>query len=299
VGVVGLLALALLGCPKDPGAARAPTAGPGQCPTFTSAVDESQCLELPDGYGTTAEAPLEWGLAARGNEALYFGRLICPNGATADTTRVGSIGAAPVRSAAPLADEEPFGGTDILDAWSVSCPGLPTVTLYANTYRCGNPCPPPPYRLLPATATTALERSRVALDAQDLETAAGAAKEAATAEPESEIVQAWLGMVLLRADRPVPALDAFQAAQRMDPFDPWHRLHEAYAYQALEQGDRAEAVLDELRATLPSDHELTGDVTCMKAWAVRSRVGEAEARGLAEAACARGVGACCPDTWGP
>ncbi len=296
--MIGALWLMLLACPKPSAESPSGRAVSAACPTFVSDVHASSCDGLPGGYGTTKEMPLEWGLAARGNDSsLYYGRLVCPNGAVASARRTGNAGAPPQPSGSPLVGDGEWSGNDVLDSWAVTCPGMPAVTLYTNTYRCGSPCAPRPFDLLPAAATRALERSRLALEAKDVEGALAGAREAAAAEPESEIVQAWLGMVLLESGRPVPAVDAFAAASSMNPFDPYHRLHEAFAWQALNEPDKAEQVIDELRGSLAPDHALVPDVTCMKAWAIRVRGDEPGGRPLAEAACARGVSACCPERW--
>lgn len=115
--------------------------GPTGCEMAGAELEAGVCQNVPEGYGTTKERPLEYGTAGGVQSAgLGFGRLICPDGGRAETRRLGSVGEAPAESESEPSGEETL---DVLDLWLVSCPssGM-TYRVYHNMYRCGSPCPP-------------------------------------------------------------------------------------------------------------------------------------------------------------
>jgi len=210
-----LLLLLVAACPgRRPagtdGALSDPDATPDRCPSAERDLDPAACLEVPPKYGLSRKAPLEWGLGATGT--LWFGRLVCPGGADPDVVRLGSISTKAPRSDSPPSGVPNFGG-DILDAWSVSCPGGPEEqTWYSNMYRCGNPCPPEGFSVMSAEGMRLWLASRKAYDAGRSADAHQLAREAAEAWPASERIQYWLGVTALDQRDLHTALDAFGRA---------------------------------------------------------------------------------------
>lgn len=165
---IGLLSIAVFGCAGVQEKRSAPVAvtmGPS-CPTVETDVPPELCEGLPEGYGLSRHAPVEWGLPPATGitresgpmpiTSLYYGRLLCSDGSH-PTILSRSMGGVPPskptspRSPRPKVSEE---AEDILDFWKVQC-GDTLVRMYANTYRCGSVCPPAPFKVMPAAAWNA------------------------------------------------------------------------------------------------------------------------------------------------
>lgn len=162
-----LLPLALFGCAgvqeKRPGPVSI-ASGPS-CPTVETEAPAEYCVGLPEDYGLSRQSPVEWGLQAavgvnRTNGpvvgSLYYGRLLCRDGSSPTLLSRSMAGPAPIdstsdRSPRPKVESD---SPEVLDYWKVQC-GDTLVRMYSNSYRCGSPCVPSPFKLLPAAAWSA------------------------------------------------------------------------------------------------------------------------------------------------
>jgi tetratricopeptide (TPR) repeat protein len=185
-------------------------------------------------------------------------------------------------------------GGEILDAWSVSCPGGPAgQTWYANMYRCGDPCPPADFSVMSAEGMRLWLASGRAYDAGQIADAHELAREAAAAWPASERIQYWLGMTALDQRDLRTALDAFGRAAEMDPEDVANLYHLAGA----QHGAGLTALfVDTLARGLeiaPPDHPIRPGLVCMAAMERWEHGDREAAMPLAEEACAAGFEPCC------
>lgn len=299
------VAMVVLGCASAPVEKAGVEGFENTCPSLELALDLRACADLPEDYGLAPTSPLEWGPGAHGNDTLWMGRLMCAEGAVPKVKRLGSLGEPPRASqSAPSPLWTGFG--EVLDMWEVQCPGEAEArVLYANIYRCGNPCPPSPLKILDAEAALALAAGEDAMGALQagqisqevaLETMVESGKRAGEVAPGSEAVQSRLGFAYLVSQRFDEARQAYERAAEINPGDPFHLLHlswvEMEAGNALAYAERVEALV---RGT-PEDHELYPEALCRYAGVL---VGSEEpgameqAAMLAEQACSAGFDACC------
>lgn len=265
---------------------------PTTCPKLSDDVDEEHCRTVrPADYGLVPEAPLEIGLAASGR-SIWFGRLLCPNGALPEVTRRGNIGPPKRPSRSPLSAMGRLG-FELLDVWEVRCPldDTPT-TLYTNIYRCGLKCPPGNFRVLDA------RRHGIYLEAAGMvgkgrfSEALKKMEEIGPEERTTEKINHRLGVLYLREGRLKDARAALEIARAMDPVDPYLRLHVGFV--DLQEGnlDAYAAVVTALLEELPEDHALHPELACRKGVVLRES-DEKRGKALMGEACEQGHQPCC------
>lgn len=204
------------------------------CPTPERDLPEAICRDLPEDYGLSREHPVEWGARAASGvnikdrympvESLYFGRLICQDGSDPRIVSRGMDGPALAVSTAardPKRIKADETAPDIIDFWRLWC-GDTLYGLYSNSYRCGSPCVPSPFKLIPAEAHAAYEE----------------------------------GKRHRREGRMLEALHAYQRA--LDLYPESVRFHEAVIRAHIETGDLEAALAhaDAAMARFPREHYL-------------------------------------------
>ena len=273
---------------------------PSPCPSPDSDPEARCPREVGAEYGYRPESPLELGLAA-GGDLLWFGRLLCENGARPSVRRVGAVGRPVTPSgAAPSPALAALPGTaELLDRWEVRCPGDATPrTLYSNLYRCGLACPPRPFRVLPAATSHLLEQC----DARAKDKPADALP-LLDQVPDSDrnlapVLDrtAWL---LVAAQRYADAEAAFRRLLTMDPNDVAARMGVAMARKWLgDDASYASEVLA-LRAVVSPGDEWYTDVQCAAGRVLQSQGQPVEASEAMEAACSEREAGCCDPTNSP
>ena len=249
------------------------------CPATQALTLQSCTAQLPVGYGSLPSKPLEWGATRAG--ALYFGRLVCPNGGLAMTERT---------------ETRPELSAEGTEAWEVRCPGDPTPrTWYATPRRCGNPCPPDGLRVIPQLALQRYLASVAAFEAADIQLALQRVDEAVALAPPNELLTLWKGTMLEQSGRPLEAVPYYEAAVRMNPDEPAHKLFLARAQRAAGHEPPYRAAIDDLLAKLPGGHPLVPELQCLKAELLNKDGKTAEAHALAATACQGGQADCCPE----
>ena len=273
VAVVGLLA----GC----AAPRAEVADPvGEtavdCPATHEIVLQTCSGPQPVGYGSLPSKPLEWGATRAG--ALYFGRLVCPGGGLALSERV-----VPER---PLAEG--------VEAWQVRCPGNPTPHLwYTTARRCGNPCPPDGLTVIPQSALQRYLASVAAFDEGDAQRALRLVDVAVGLAPENELLTLWKATMLEQTGHAAEAVPLFEAAVRMNPDAPAHKLFLARSQRAIGHEQPYRAAVADLLGRLPPGHALIPELQCLQADLLKRDGKLPEAQTLAATACKGGHADCC------
>ena len=221
-----------------------------------------------------------------------MGRLTCPSGASADSVRVGNIGAAPVASTATPSGV-PSLGVDILDVWEVQRPGETPRQWYTNVYRCGDLCPPQGFQILPADAYAAMMETQRALQDGRADDAIQAAADAIQLAPGFELPYLVQGATHMATADAAGALAAFEGAARLAP----DRIATLYPRVVLlrEAGRTEEANTLALRLLelTPPDHPERAPAACMAALAHLEQGSEDVGRTLAGEACDAGFVLCC------
>lgn len=285
-----LPAALLLGCAR--GAPDSPAAGAALCPTAATVVEAAACQPEP-GLGRSVDAPLEWGRGAASDSQLWLGRLACADGAVPQTHRLRIAGEA-ARSRAPRSSVPlPEDGRELLDEWSVRCPGAPEQTWIANAYRCGTLCPPGDFRLLPADAAVALEEARLALGSGDADAARTAAAAAVRAAPGFEVSHFTQGATLMALDDADGALAAFEAAAAINPENISGLYARIVLLRASGQPDEAHPLAAQLLAITPDHHPQRPAALCMAALSHHEQGRHSTAMAMAGQACAKGFDLCC------
>lgn len=261
-----------------------------QCPAPTLEVEPTLCQGLPSKHGQVPELPLEWGVDVVG-EQLWFGRLVCEDGAMPKLRLEGVYGPAPKASLAPPSPTQ-SEALDLLDRWTLRCPGQPAMTLYYNLYRCGSPCPPLGVSLLPAAAFKDYLASLEAHGARRLEEAYELATRALDASPESELFRLWLATLANERGLHERALLLYEEAAARYTSDAQLQLRRAETLLLLDRPREAEALLTKLLDALPSTHKERPYSMCLHATAVMLFDLERSAP-LARAACQAGASSCC------
>jgi hypothetical protein len=287
--------------PPEPAVARA--VAPDEVP---SARGEPRCVErdedldvtaectgaLPEGYGTTREQPLEWGPGNASGGTLYFNRLICPSGAAPYVNRTGSVGGAPVASSAPLVLNLP--SADILDRWEVHCPTAPPRIWYANMYRCGNPCPPDGFEVLPVVALDALVNTRPMLEQRRYAEALAALEYAIALTPvRFELLEFRRATFLFLSHRYAEALSIYDWLTGVSPANPYYVLYRGMIFNELGDAERYGAALNELLSDLPENHELVPELHCRRGRYLHLVNRHDEADEAERRACELGFARCC------
>lgn len=295
-----LVMAVLAGCGKKTPPASVPdavAAAPEDCPTPETVVDMAQCEDLPRKHGLTAQTPLEWGDAGRGQ--LWFGRLMCPSGASPQAERTGNIGSVQYGSSAPLSQHGTAmsglsGGQspDIVDAWTIHCPGE-SQEWYANIYRCGNPCPPAGFRIMDAEAARAVSDADELLTGGQPSAALGAARKAHEIEPGADLPLIYQGLALIRMGRYVDALDSLEKALEIDPTASVVSMYAVKSAMLIEDWERGRAFSDTLLDNLSAEDPAYPDALCLHAEVLAGQ-GDAEAEPTRAAACEAGAESCCP-----
>lgn len=246
---------------------------------------------MPRGYGSEAH-PVEWGWGGVG--IPYFGRLICPNGAPADVIAKGTKLVAPP-SSSPRSDFARSSESESLELFTLRCGGLEKpVVLATNPYRCGNPCTPAPFKLLPADAAKELQAARDALRGEAWGRALASADRAEAMAPgilEPVRIRAQAFEELGRLDDSIAAWDRVIAA---DPGD--HVAWYGRSFALFRKGDLAgaEKALADLDAQLEKDDPLYGQTACART-ALLERMGrEDDANTMKIELCAEVPAPCCP-----
>ncbi len=231
----------------------------------------------PVGYGSLPSKPLEWGATRAG--ALYFGRLVCPGGGLAMTER------------AQATSELTAQG---VEAWEVRCPGDPTPrTWYATPRKCGNPCPPDGLRVIPQPALQRYLASVEAFEEGDAKRALERIDEAVALAPPNELLTLWKGTMLEQTGHAVEAVPYYEAAVRMNPDEPAHKLFLARAQRAAGHDAPYRSAVNDLLGKLPAGHPLVPELQCLKAEMLKKDGKNAESSALAAAACKAGHADCC------
>ncbi len=267
----------------------APVTDPyGQCVTPQTRVDVQTCAR---DRGASKAAPVEWGSKA-GRGTLYFGRLMCEDGADPAVRRVGSGGK--VSSEAP---EDPAMKSmmfDIVDLWEVTCPGKAPQVVYHNLYRCGDPCPPAGLSILPAQAEGELRVSLEQLRADDIEGAWVHGQNALKLAPESERLLRW--NALLAARRRDAAASASYGARALAKNPDRHGTRILRAQMLLRLGKKKEAARDAsyLESNLKPGSTYAPTLMCLQAELLRGEAGkEAQMKDGIDKACQAGSKRCC------
>ena len=248
------------------------------CPATHELTLQSCAGPASVGYGSLPSKPLEWGATRAG--ALYFGRLVCPGGGLAMTERA--------QSGALLS-------LDGVEAWEVRCPGDQTPRIwYATPRKCGNPCPPDGLRVIPQSALQRYIASVEAFDAGDTKLALQRIDEAVVLAPPNELLTLWKGTMLEQSGRPLEAVAYYEAAVRMNPDEPSHKLFLARAQRTAGHEAPYRSAVDDLLAKLPSGHPLVPELQCLKAELLAKDGKSAEAQALATKACQNSHADCCP-----
>jgi len=294
IACAGMLLLA--GCASrsaNPPATDAPSAPFLACAERTLHVPEEACADLPAGFGYSPDVALEWGdkaAAGVGKVPLYFGRLMCPDGTSAEGQRTGTTGSR-VRSTSPPS-KMPFT-SDIIDRWEVSC-GAETAVIYTNMYRCGRPCVPAPFRLLPAAAAEAVFASLEFQRDGAMDEALAYARDAAAAYPASEQVQARVVTVLRRMGRDTEAMVQASDGLRVVPNSILLRMLLAFSLDSLGELEFAAEVVDDVLERVPdSDRDYRPYALCRRGLIARELGDHENARKFMQEACAIGDDACC------
>lgn len=272
-------------------------AAPAACPTPDAVVDMAQCAALPKQHGLTPETPLEWGNAGRGQ--LWYGRLMCPSGASPQVERSGNIGSVKYGSTAALSEHgEAMSGLaggespDIVDAWTVHCPGG-SHEWYANIYRCGSPCPPAGFRIMDAEAARAVSDADELLSGGQPTAALNAARKAQDLEPGADMPMLYAGLALIQLGRYAEALDALEAAFAIDSTATVPGLYAIQSAVLTESWARGRAISDTMMGQLSPGDEAYPDALCLRSRILAGQ-GDAGADTAREAACAAGAASCCP-----
>ncbi len=251
---------------------------PKRCPTRDIDIPAAWCTDISPHHGTTPATALQWG-PATADGILWEGRLLCPDG-THPQVSAGHV---------PTGDEHAH-----LMVWKLSCPDDgPKRTWYVDPTRCGNPCPPPPFRLIAAAAYKRFVASRIAVYGGASQRAVELAKEALKMAPGSEKLRWWLGVTLFEARRYADALVAFGRAAQLNPNDPHLKLHMAMCKLALGRDGEYVADLQAIMASTPAGQQVVADVACRLAMILLSKGRAAEAEKMAQVACDAGQAACC------
>lgn len=287
-----VVALVLSACPgrKEPSLLPGMTEPPGSCISALEDLDPGRCDRVGPGRGLSPEQPLEWGPAAIGT--LWHGRLVCPSGADPEVIRLEASIPSPTSESPPSGFPTP--GAEWLDAWSVRCPGDPQPrTWFASMFRCGDPCPPAGFRLVPGRAMERFVASRGAFEADQAAEALELAAAAVERAPRVERLQYWLGIVALDQDRVPVALEAFEAAAALDPGDVDNLYYLAMVQQMAGLTPQSHATAEEALERVAPHHPSWARITCLGAVVRREQGRAEEAAILARAACARGFEPCC------
>ena len=248
------------------------------CPA-THHMTLDTCVGAPPvGYGHLPSRPLEWGATSAG--ALYFGRLVCPGGGLAISERVREPG-----------ESLPPG----VSAWEVHCPGDEAPRKwYVSARKCGSPCPPDGLHVIPQAALQRYLASVEAFEGGQPAPALDLAQAAVTLAPPNELLTLWLGTMLEQNGRASEAVAYYEAAIRMNPDDPEHKLFLARAQRAAGHEAPYRAAVTDLLAKLPGGHPLVPELQCLQSEILRHDGKTAEASTLAQRACAAGKADCCP-----
>lgn len=290
-------------------AAAAPgdTSGEASCPTVDTDVDEAQCAGLPADFGLNRHTPVEWGRrAASGaalakgrplpNQFLYFGRLTCADG-TDPVILSRSMGGAPAtRSNSPLSTDATkidAESPDILDYWKVQC-GDTLIRMYSNMYRCGSPCAPAGFRVIPAGAWASFQRGTELQGQGDQEGALAAFEAAVQAYPHSLKLQENYVFTLLHLQRHEEGLARAEEGLRHLPDGKFLRLFKAMSLTYLGRLDEAEETLRDIFVRIPPDDPFQAAVLCHQASIHRRRGDTEDADETRDLACKLGAKACCP-----
>ncbi|MCB9797053.1 MAG: hypothetical protein H6741_30580 [Alphaproteobacteria bacterium] len=257
-------------------------------------IPEEVCAADRGDYGRSPENPLEWGNAAGGNQ-MGFGRLICPNGATAVVSRNGNIGVVKYGSSSPASDTYSFGDepTDILDEWTLICPDQEPELLYSNMYRCGDPCPPQGLRLMQADARRAMAECSIALDAGDVEGAMTQALRAVELEPDVDVSWMYLGIAQTMGGDDPGALISMERALSIDPSATTPRLYAALAAEATKDWDKAELHARTFLEAVDGESEVQAEMQCVRALALEQLGDPSAVDSKKRSACEAGVARCC------
>lgn len=261
-----------------------------QCPSPTLEIAPELCQGLPSQHGQVPQQPLEWGVAVSG-ELLWFGRLVCQDGAMPKLRLEGVYGPAPKTSSSPPSPTQ-SEALDLLDKWTLSCPGQPALTLYHNLYRCGSPCPPLGVSLLPATSFEDYLASQEAHSARRLEEAYDLATRALEASPESELFRLWLASLANERGLHERALLLYEEAAARYALDVQLQLRRAETLLLLDRPREAEELLSKLLDSLATTHKQRPYAMCLHATAVMLFDLERSAT-LTRAACQAGASSCC------
>jgi hypothetical protein len=253
--------------------------------------DLSSCDAMPAGYGTTMELPLEWGGAASGG-ALFYERLVCPDGAVPDTWRNGSVGSAVSQSDAPVNSK--YSGYEILDSWAVLCPGDEQPrTWYANVYRLGSPCPPDGFGVVSVATFQAMASAFESLRADDHLAAVEKSLALVKVAPDWELSYLSLGNACLGFRDFECARDAFVEVLRFDPASLPALYPVAMTSLALGDDERLLDVAQRGLELTEPEHELHPVFRCMVGIGTMRTTGEQPPPEMFEAGCAAGFEICC------
>ncbi|MCB9681705.1 MAG: hypothetical protein H6733_09560 [Alphaproteobacteria bacterium] len=291
---LALVTLGVVGCGahKPPKAAGEVVLSPA-CVALASAPPPT-CTPDP-GAGTDPRHALAWAEQATGS--LWSGRLLCPSGALANATRVQWRAQAHQESlpeSQARIDAGDLIDVDIVDRWTVSCPGEDDHVWFANIYRCGNPCPPDGFTVFPDEAAAAVRTGYAQLELGDTLNASLLAARALSAAPDTEPPYRLLYQIALKSQKVDTALKALDALEELRPGDA--DLLVRHALVAGGAGRRAELdeVLLALRLVAKEGHPLAPEVACLET--LRARMDGAPAEVVdagVRAACDGGSSICC------
>jgi hypothetical protein len=271
-----LCAMLAFGCsaaaPRPEAAADKAAPTHSDCPA-TAELQLASCRQgrVP-GYGTEPARPLQWGVTAAGG--LYFGRLVCPQGALATAHRR-------VRGGA-------------IDTWDVRCPGEDAAHVwYTAPAQCGDPCPPDGFHVIPDAALQAYMASVQAHQADDIPRAVAKAREANRLAPPNELMAAWFGAMLVQSGNSLEAIPIFEAVVRMNPDEPEPKLYLAMAQRAAGHAEPYHAAVAALLTKLAPNHPLVAELQCLRAEHLHEVGQPTDSSALATQSCQAGFQGCC------
>lgn len=304
---IGVLSIAVFGCAgvqekrQEPAAV---TAGP-TCPTLETEVPPEYCDGLPEDYGLSRRAPVEWGLDAAAGvnrssgpalSSLYYGRLLCPDGSTPTVlsrTMAGPplIDSTSQRSRRPKVTDD---SQDIIDYWKIQC-GDTMIRMYSNSYRCGSLCVPKPFKLMPAAARRAheqaleLERNGRADEALALHEKA-VALYGESVRLQTDLIHSYLGN-----ERPEQALHQANAALQKMPRATHIYLLVVFSLKNLGRIDEAQQALTDFFRTSHPDDDIRPAAFCARSMLYEEEGKHEDAAKTAMLSCQMGFKACCDE----
>jgi len=258
------------------------------CPTPTLDL-VARCASPDPARGRSPERALEWGAMVQGR--LGHDRLVCEDGS--ELRRVSRASTAGVRSTSPRSSVPKFGdgANDIVDMWTVSCPGRAEETLYSNLYRCGDPCPPAGFRWLRADAEALFVTALKTKKSGQPERALSLLDEAVALEPNAEKYRKWRDVLRLEVTRSIDVARALIADAERNPDDLEHADFVSFLVAKFSEPSLALEFVERVESR--ADPRGRAYFMCRRANLLMETGRVEEAPAVAKAACELGEKKCC------